>query len=437
MTSTELPTAAKWPEHWRNVPLWALFDRIKDVGHPDEEMLSVYREHGIVKKSSRNDNTNQTAENRNIYQLIDEGWLVVNRMKAWQGSVGISPLKGIVSGHYLCFRPKHNEDSRFLNWLLRSDIYATEYARMSRGVRPGQIEIDNDDLRGLRIALPSRDEQSRIANFLDTESGRIKMLERHRREQRSLLQMRYINAMSEILIPGITSDGERSRSWPWLPGSIRTCRLGHTARVQSGVTVHEGRESSKDEAEYPYLRVANVQDGEIDLSEIKQITISSSTAKRSMLRCGDVVMTEANGNPDNLGRGAVWRGEVPNMIHQNHVFAIRVDHNKLLPDYLVMLLASVHGRLYFRSTSTQVGIATTSSSKVLDFPVPILSLKEQAAAVAHCQKATRSTNDAIDTLDRQLKLLTERRQALITAATTGHLEVATARAWLPAGGVIA
>jgi type I restriction enzyme, S subunit len=437
VTSNVLPASVSWPAHWGSAPLWALFDRVKDVGHPDEEMLSVYREHGVVRKSSRDDNINQTAEDRNIYQLIDEGWLVVNRMKAWQGSVGISPLRGIVSGHYLCFRPKHGEDPRFLNWLLRSDVYALEYARMSRGVRPGQIEIDNDELRGLHIALPPREEQQRIASLLDGETGRIGELERLRRQQRALLEMHCRNAISEILTPGITSDCDRYPSWPWLPASIPTCRLGYVARIHTGVTVHSGREGKEDETEYPYLRVANVQGGEVDLSEIKKITISPSIARRSMLLSGDVVMTEANGSPDNLGRGAVWRGEIAEMIHQNHVFAIRTEPSKLLSEYLSMLLASVHGRWYFSSTSTQVGIATTSSSKVLDFPVPILPLNEQTAAVDHCQKVTCSTRDATYTLDRQLALLAERKQALITAAVTGHFDNTTVRASFPVGGAIA
>ena len=133
-----------WPSAWRSVPLWSLFRRVKDVGHPQEQMLSVYRDHGVVQKDSRSDNFNKTAENRNIYQLVDKGWLVVNRMKAWQGSLGISPYRGIVSGHYICFQPVHNEDPRFLDYLLRSAAYTTELRQLSRGVRPNQIEIDND-----------------------------------------------------------------------------------------------------------------------------------------------------------------------------------------------------------------------------------------------------------------------------------------------------
>ncbi len=158
------------PPGWSWKPLWSMFDRVKDTGHPQETMLSVFREHGVVEKDSR-DNLNVTAEDRNIYQLIDNGWLVVNRMKAWQGSVGISPRRGIISGHYLCFRPNHRESPGYLNWLLRSSPYAAEYRRLSRGVRPGQAEIDNDQLRVVQVLVPPRDEQTRIADFLDDQVG--------------------------------------------------------------------------------------------------------------------------------------------------------------------------------------------------------------------------------------------------------------------------
>lgn len=427
MSVRELPISADWPPDWRNVPLWVLFDRIKDVGHPDEEMLSVYREHGVIRKSSRDDNTNQTAENRDIYQLVGDGWLIINRMKAWQGSVGVSSLRGIISGHYLCFRPRHGEDPRFLNCLLRSKVYTMEYARMSRGVRPSQIEIDNDELRGLRVALPPIDEQRRIADFLDAVLFEIDSLAQMRRQQLNLLDERYAAAISELLVPGIANGRVRNQLWPWLPAHTPTARLGHLARIQAGVTVDGARGKSPDDAEYPYLRVANVQGEKVDLSEIKKIVISNSIAKRSLLRSGDVLMTEANGNPDNLGRGAVWRGEVANAVHQNHVFAIRVDQRKLLPDFLAALMASVHGRRYFRFTSTQVGIATTSSSKVLDFPVPVLALNEQRVVARRCQEAREATHRAAEVLDRQLTLLAERRQALITAAVTGQIDVTTAR----------
>ena len=160
------------PEGWQIRPLWSMFRRIKDVNHPEEQMLSVFRDYGVVAKESRA-NINKTAENRNIYQLVHPGWLVTNRMKAWQGSVGISTLRGIVSGHYICFSPLHSEYDAYLNWLFRSPRYAFGYRLISRGVRIGQAEIDNDEYRVLPVVVPPLDEQQRIAAYLDQQTAKI------------------------------------------------------------------------------------------------------------------------------------------------------------------------------------------------------------------------------------------------------------------------
>lgn len=163
------------PAHWRTKPLWSMYNRVKDINHPEEQMLSVFREHGVVVKDEHA-NINKTAENRSIYQLIHPGWLAANRMKAWQGSVGVSPHRGIISGHYICFEPKHHESDEFLNWLFRSPTYAAGYGYISRGVRIGQAEIDNDDYRILPVVLPPLDEQAAIADSLTDQVASIDAL---------------------------------------------------------------------------------------------------------------------------------------------------------------------------------------------------------------------------------------------------------------------
>jgi type I restriction enzyme S subunit len=163
------------PAHWRVRPLWSMYRRVKDVDHPEEQMLSVFRDYGVVAKDSR-DNINQTAENRSIYQLVHPGWLVSNRMKAWQGSVGISSLRGIVSGHYICFEPSHSQDHGYLNWLFRSARYAAGYRLISRGVRIGQAEIDNDSYRVLPVLVPPLDEQREISAYLSEQTLKIDSL---------------------------------------------------------------------------------------------------------------------------------------------------------------------------------------------------------------------------------------------------------------------
>jgi type I restriction enzyme S subunit len=189
-------------------PIWAMFRRIKDVGHPTEPMVSVFRDHGVVLKEAH-ENLNKTAENRDIYQLVHPGWLLTNRMKAWQGSVGISSVRGITSGHYLCFEPLHAEDHRYLNLLFRSPRYTAGYRELSRGVRPGQIEIDNDGYRVMPVVVPPMDEQLEIAEYLDEQTSRIDALigkaEEHialAKERRSALITAAVTGQIDVRMAG-------------------------------------------------------------------------------------------------------------------------------------------------------------------------------------------------------------------------------------------
>ncbi len=251
-----------WPDSWRVVPLWSLFSRVKDVGHPDEQMLSVYRDHGVVLKDGRVDNFNKTAENRNIYQLVNLGWLVVNRMKAWQGSLGISPYRGIVSGHYICFRPQHGEDPRFLNYLLRSPAYSAELRRLSRGVRPNQIEIDNEWLRVLPVCLPSLDGQQAIADFLDTETARIDALITKKRRMIALLEERKAGVMLAAAGGRLTHPGPfEQSSLAWLnerPTHWREVLIRLVAKTGSGHTPSRERPEWWEDASIPWITTGEV-----------------------------------------------------------------------------------------------------------------------------------------------------------------------------------
>ncbi|WP_344258692.1 restriction endonuclease subunit S [Streptomyces sodiiphilus] len=406
-----------------------MFERVKDVGHPKEDLLSVYRDHGVVRRDGRDDNFNKAALDRSIYQLVHPGWLVVNRMKAWQGSVGISPFRGIVSGHYVCFRPAHQEHDRFLNWLLRSGPYVAEYAALSRGVRPNQVEIDNEWLRSLKIMLPPLGEQCRIADFLDAETARIDRLMKARRAQVAKLVERDYASITETLVPGSLSDGVGKGIFPWLPElpeGLPLVRLGYVCRIQNGLTVDGKREATEDAVTFPYLRVANVQAGHLTLDSVSEITVPRAVAERRTLRVGDVLMTEG-GDLDKLGRGAVWNGELPNCLHQNHVFVLRPAKNLLDGHYLALMTQTLHGRCYFESTGTRTtNLASTNSGKILGFPVPLPSLKVQRALVSRVNEELQKTATVRVVLNRQLALLEERRQALITAAVTGQFDVSTA-----------
>lgn len=194
--------SAAWPEpvpdDWEVRPLWSMFRREKILGFVDEPMVSVFRDYGVVFKDDYS-NTNVTATDRSIYQLVEPGWLVVNRMKAWQGSVGVSAIRGISSGHYICFRPIHQEDHSYLNLLVRSAQYRDWFAMYSRGVRPSQEEIDNGYLNAMPIVVPPMSEQRRIVAEIDEATSQIDSMIADAQRLKALLAERRTNLITEVV----------------------------------------------------------------------------------------------------------------------------------------------------------------------------------------------------------------------------------------------
>ena len=165
------------PEHWRKTRIKQLFKPRKSQGHPHLEVLSVYRDYGVIAKNSRSDNINQTPDDLSKYQLVKIGDLVINKMKCWQGSLGISALEGITSPDYVTLSPTHNENNSFLHNALRSNSYASYYIAISNGIRPGQWRIEPKRFLALPLFLPSIEEQLQIASHIEVITRNFSLLE--------------------------------------------------------------------------------------------------------------------------------------------------------------------------------------------------------------------------------------------------------------------
>ena len=160
-----------------------------------------------------------------------------------------------------------------------------------------------------------------------------------------------------------------------VPEGWKCVPLGEIADVRTGVA--KNKKELADPVELPYLRVANVQDGRLDLNEIKTIEIERRQVERYSLAEGDVLMTEG-GDFDKLGRGDVWRGQISQCLHQNRIFAVRVDSDVLSPYFLSSLSGSSYGKDYFLSCAKRsTNLASINSSQLKKFPVILPSLPEQ------------------------------------------------------------
>ena len=164
------------PAHWEVKKIKRLFRHKKRQGFPELTVLSVYREYGVIEKSSRDDNFNRTPEDLYTYQLVNPGDLVINKMKAWQGSLGVSLLSGITSPDYVVYAPDHQAHERFLHYFLRCKLLARVYLTMSNGIRPSQWRLEPERFEDLLVFLPPPVEQDQIAAFLDRETAQIDAL---------------------------------------------------------------------------------------------------------------------------------------------------------------------------------------------------------------------------------------------------------------------
>ncbi|MBO5849360.1 MAG: restriction endonuclease subunit S [Bacteroidales bacterium] len=165
------------PEHWEVCFIKQIMRNKSVKGYPDEMVLSLYRDYGVVPKDSRNDNHNVTSDNTSDYKFVEVGDFVINKMKAWQGSMAVSDYQGIISpAYYICRFIYNNVNKRYVHYLLRHESYKAEYMRLSSGMRVGQWDLNIEDFLRTKMILPSLSEQQSIASYLDEKCSEIDSL---------------------------------------------------------------------------------------------------------------------------------------------------------------------------------------------------------------------------------------------------------------------
>ncbi len=282
--------------------------------------------------------------------------------------------------------------------------------------------------KSLAVAIPPLDEQRSIVAFLDRETAKIDALMAKKKRLIELLQEKRTALISHAVTKGLDpAVPMKDSGTPWvanLPAKWRVTKLKHVSTIQTGLTL--GKEyANKATVRRPYLRVANVQDGYLDLERITDVEVPLDGVSRHELRPGDVLMTEG-GDFDKLGRGYIWEGQISGCLHQNHIFAVRPRHVVLEPRFLTSLMTSAHGKYYFTTTSQKsTNLASTNSTKLGDFPFALPALHAQQDILAFLERETAAIDSLITKVQDAIDKLREYRTALISAAVTGKIDVSS------------
>ncbi|MDW6059742.1 restriction endonuclease subunit S [Streptomyces sp. FXJ1.4098] len=319
------------------------------------------------------------------------------------GTIGRScvfnhPDTFVIDSHVTVLRPKDALLPEWLCLLLQSQWGQSHLESHCYAGSTNQVELSRQELSHTSIPVPSLREQRRIAEMLAAITGSVQALQTS------------ISKNQVMLSAFIQEKFSATDTYPCVA-------LGSVASVSGGVTL--GRDIPEGASvELPYLRVANVQDGYFDCTEMKRVRILQSEISRYSLESGDLVLTEG-GDIDKLGRGAVWDGRISPCLHQNHLFRVRCGE-RINPHYLALYASSTHGRAYFLSVAKQTtNLATINSSQVKSMPVPCPSLEEQNKVVAAAQVIEEQIY-AAQTEQEKLHVL---KQSMADDLLTGRVRV--------------
>lgn len=389
------------PEGWRSVPFWSLFYRDKQIGFPEEELLSVYREYGVIRKEDRDDNHNRAGDDLASYQLVEPGDLVLNKMKTWQGSLGISGYRGIVSPAYFVYKSRNSESSEFLHYALRSRYYVTQYASFSKGVRPSQWDLQPEYLSMMRVLMPPLSTQKSIVKYLAQEIGEIDAM------------LARLDVLTEALRSRRASVVERETVAQ--PGKLT--RLKFCADVSLGKTF-QGVRKSDCETLLNYVRAASIQPNGLELDD-QRMWMTQEEQRKYDLRKGDVLIVEGGAG---FGRSVHLTRDMPGWGFQNHVIRVRPDqcHDGRFLNYCVKGHYSSGLIDVLVDGATLPGL---SSDKAKNLPIPDMSLEEQQRIADHLDEVTGRIDAMLAKIDELRALLIERRAALITDVVTGRKKI--------------
>jgi len=399
--------ALETAEHVNFLPMEA-------IGEKGELDLSLVRERDSVSTG---------------YTLFFEGDVIVAKITPCFENGKGAMIHGLVNGigfgttelHVL--RPNSNIEARFLYYITVSYPFRKLGEANMTGAA-GQKRVPDEFVRNFSILLPPLSEQRTIADYLDHATAKIdtliaakqRLLDLLAEKRRALIThavTRGLDATVPLRDSGVEWLGEIPRHW-------EVVSLKMLADVRTGVA--KGRTlDSNFTVSVPYLRVANVQDGYLDLSDVAEIEVLPHEIPSFSLQKGDVLMNEG-GDADKLGRGTVWDGSIEPCLHQNHVFAVRCF--RVDPRWLSTVTDSNYAKAFFESRAKQsTNLASISATNLKELPVPVPPQEEQWFMMHHLEKSSKTLDRLIQISQGTIKLLHERRAALISAAVTGKLQI--------------
>lgn len=405
------------PAHWEDKSLrnyFFLSDERKGE-KTDLELLSVYREYGVIPKASRDDNKNVESEDTSKYKVVHKTDLVINKMKLWQGSLGISQYEGFVSPAYIVAHNKFDGNLRYLNFFLRSPLVKTYYNRISYGIRVGQWDSDFYSFKQLVIPVPPKDEQDQIVRYLDWQISRINHLIHGYQKQIKLLEERKTTVINEAVTRGIHADVQMQTveaNWvKEIPEHWEFNRVKQHFEIKKRIAGKEG-----------YDVISITQQG----LKVKDIAsnegqMAANYSKYQFVYPGDYAM-----NHMDLLTGFIGLSDFFGVTSPDYRVFSAIDVEKTDLKYFLYVFQLGYKRKIFYGLgrgAANKGRWRMPAINFKNYDIPVPPIEEQREIVKYIEQETEIIDLLKREVEKQIDLLKEYRTRLISDVVTGQIDV--------------
>lgn len=422
--NTKTVWLGEFPAHWEVLRIKNLFhemDSRSETG--SEELLSVSHYTGVTLKreSLENEDYHLTnAESLVGYKLVQQGDLVINIMLAWNGSLGISPYNGITSPAYCVYRIKGNKNPEYFGYLFATNLFKAEFRRHSTGIIDSRLRLYSDKFFSIFTIVPPKDEQDKIVQYIKVQEKKVNLFIQKKQRFIELLKEQRQNYINHAVIKGINPNVRMKQSrkgglWE-IPVHWEIRRIKN---LVNGIidTEHKTVEFVNEE-DYFVVRTSNIKNGRLTLENARYTNKTGFTewTRRGVPSPGDILLTREAP----AGEACIAPGNIDFCLGQRVVW-LKVDKTKLYPEFGVHSLYSSVVKHFIESLSAGSTVVHLNMSDIGCIPIILPPIEEQKEIVSHIKTETTTIDTAIAKAEREIELIREYKEAMISEAVMGKL----------------
>ncbi|GIA57898.1 restriction endonuclease subunit S [Vibrio paracholerae] len=405
------------PSHWELIRAKHLFQRVQRPVRPQDGIVTAFRDGEVTLRSNRRTDGFTNAAKEIGYQGVRKGDLLVHAMDGFAGAIGISDSDGKCSPVCsVCIpRKSHTVDPTYFGYLVRQ-LAVTDYiTSLAKGIRERSTEFRFAEFASLFLAAPPKEEQQKIAHFLDHETAKIDTLITKQEKLIELLKEKRQAVISHAVTKGLNPDAPMKDSGvEWLgevPEHWAVVKCGYLGRLFGSEAISDDLIS--DNGDVPFVKVSTLSLDSFDLAE-----------KSFFVDCSKVPMSKAKSNyvvfPK---RGAAIFTNKVNIVKDKsfidpNLMGWELDGN-VLPEYVAFML-KLRGLSDIADVSTVPQI-NNKHIEPMKFPLPPIT--EQKEILESLSGQVTNLNLLVQKASEAIELMKERKTALISAAVTGKIDV--------------